>query len=99
MLSDGNVITLGLQDSLIYDIPSFISEGPIGANGVLFNVTCQNLPNAAQAGSPDQANSTYAIHVSDDLEDINISPCKRLYDWLSHGKVYSPRYSPQRPAP
>ena len=84
LVADGNVVTMGLQDNLIYDVPNSVSTAPIPANGAAFNVACYSLPDAVQAGGPNHTDSTYPIHISDSLRDISVSPSTSLTILMPH---------------
>ena len=76
--ADQDVIISGLSDSLIYDIPTFISGSSVPVNATAFDVECQLVTGGSQAGRLNTVNSTVPIHVHDNLVNINITPRKSL---------------------
>ncbi|GJE92149.1 hypothetical protein PsYK624_083020 [Phanerochaete sordida] len=77
LINDGNVNINGLYYNAIYNIPQFISDTPAPTNATAFEVSCQSIAGAFQAGDLNVLNATIPIHVHDALEDIDITPLPR----------------------
>lgn len=73
---DGDVITTGLLNNLIYDVPNFATNSVVTVNGTAFAVECHSISGASQSGDFDPATGTFPIHISDQINDVHISPCE-----------------------
>ena len=71
-----DVVTTGLQDYIVYDVPNFASTSNIIVNASQFLVDCYGVPEATQVGGFDFENLAFSIRINDELEDIRITPGK-----------------------
>ncbi|KIP05637.1 hypothetical protein PHLGIDRAFT_145519 [Phlebiopsis gigantea 11061_1 CR5-6] len=83
LLSEQDVSTTGLTGNLVYDIPNFATDGDVHTNGVIFDAICQAVPDVVQSGDPSEVNSTYPLHVHDQLADIHVAPSSRTLNLRS----------------
>lgn len=75
---DGDITTTGLLDNLVYDVPNFATDSVVSVNGTVFAAQCRSISGASQSGDFDPVTGTFPIHISDQLNDIHISPCELL---------------------
>lgn len=78
LLANGeNVNTNGLFENIVYDIPNFATSRPVPASAIAFNVSCQLVPGAVQAGAFNPVDGTFPISVHEELMNIDITPIPR----------------------
>lgn len=74
LYADEDVITTGLEDNVVYDIPNFATEAQTFVNGAVVQASCQSIPGATQSGDFDTTNSTFPVQVHESLLPVDITP-------------------------
>ncbi|KAJ3558246.1 hypothetical protein NM688_g1043 [Phlebia brevispora] len=83
------VLTLGFDDSTVYDIPNLGGKGDASVDAIVFSVDCSAIPALSQSGSPTTMTVNgnrlvgFPVHVGSDLQDIVITPAPRSLRVLS----------------
>lgn len=65
---------LDVDFNIVYDIPNFATDSDVFVNGTSFQVVCQNIEGAVQSGPFNTQNSTFPVHIHDELADVAITP-------------------------
>lgn len=71
IISSDDVVTFGLQDNLIYDVPNFYATVTVSVYGTAFGVNCGQISGASQIPSDD---GSFVIYIEEQLQDVIINP-------------------------
>ena len=93
LVNSSNVVTVGLNDSLVYDIPNFNSSLAHTVHALGFSARCHAV-HGASIKPWDEDNLGYPLSVSDKLLDVWVTPSEYLrreadYTALSNLMLYS----------
>ena len=73
LLNTSNIVTMGLQNSVLYDIPYFNSTSTnTTVNAMVFSTSCQIVRNATQNGT--QSEGEYPLVVDEKLWSFDVTP-------------------------